>query len=69
MQTQFRLTHYIAVYPALSINEQGAWQSHPEDRKYLGHFDPCNGNEISIRLSELVQIDKKQDLIPIRKKT
>ena len=53
--------HYVAGDPALFINEQGAWQSHPEDRKYLCQFHPCN--EISIRFSELVETGKKQDPI------
>ena len=57
---QFLLTHYIGGNPALFTNEQGTWQSHPEDRKYLSRFHPCN--EILILLYELVQAGKKQDL-------
>ena len=54
--------HYIAVDPALSITEQGAWQSHPEDRKYLCSFHLCN--EILMCLCEAVETGKKQDLNP-----
>jgi hypothetical protein len=44
--------HYIAGDPTLFINEQGAWQSYPEDRKYLCHFHPFN--EILMRLYDIV---------------
>ncbi len=54
--------NYIAGDPALFINEQGGWQSHPEDRKYLCHFHPCY--EILTRLYEIVETGKKQDLTP-----
>ncbi len=56
------LMHYIAGDPALFTNEQGECQSHPEDRKYLCHFHPFN--EILMRLYEIVEKGKKQDLTP-----
>jgi len=35
---------------------------HPEDRKYLCRLHPCN--EISMRLYEIFETGKKQDLTP-----
>ncbi len=48
--------------------DRGAWQdlilkSHPEDRKYLCRFHPCN--EILMRLYEIFETGKKQDLTPL----
>jgi hypothetical protein len=56
--------HYIARDPALFTNEQAECQSHPEDRKHLCHFHPCN--EILMRLYQIVEKGKKQDLTPFR---
>lgn len=41
---------------------KGAWQSRPEDRKYLCCFHPCY--EILMCLCEAVETGKKQDLTP-----
>jgi len=37
-------------------------KSHPEDKRYLCRFHPCN--EILMRLYEIFGIGKKQDLTP-----
>ncbi len=37
-------------------------RSHPEDRRYLCRFHPCS--EILMRLYEIVETGKKQDLTP-----
>jgi len=42
---------------------RGAWQSHPEDKRYLCRFHPCN--EILMRLYEIFETGKKQDLAPL----
>ena len=38
-------------------------KSHPEEGKYLCRFHPCN--EISVRLYEIFETGKKQDLTPL----
>jgi len=38
-------------------------KSHPEDRRYLRCFHPCN--EILMRLHEIFKAGKKQDLTPL----
>jgi len=64
IQKQFILMHYIAGDPALFINGQGSVaKSHPEDRRYLCRFHPCN--EILMRLYEIFETGKKQDLTPL----
>jgi hypothetical protein len=37
-------------------------KSHPEDRRCLCHFHPCN--DILMRLYEILKTGKKQDLTP-----
>ena len=64
IQTQFILMHYIAYDQALFINGKGSVaESHTEDRKYLCRFHPCN--EILMRLYEIFEKSKKQDLTPL----
>jgi len=41
---------------------RGAWLSHPEDRRYLRRFHHCS--EILMRLYEIFETSKKQDLTP-----
>ena len=38
-------------------------KSHPEEGKYLCRFHPCN--EILVRLYEIFETGKKQDLTPL----
>jgi hypothetical protein len=38
-------------------------KSHPEDRRYLCRFHPCNG--VLMHFHEFFKIGKKQDLIPL----
>jgi hypothetical protein len=46
--------------------DRGAQQSHPEDRKYLCRIHSCN--KIIMRLYEIFETGKKQDLTPLRDK-
>jgi hypothetical protein len=63
IQMQFERMHYTAGYPALFINGQASMaKSHPEDRKYLCRFHPCN--EILMRLYEIIKTGKKQKTRP-----
>jgi hypothetical protein len=57
---------FIAGDPALFINGQANMaKSHPEDRRYLCRFHP--DNEILMRLYEIFETRKKQDLTPLMK--
>ena len=63
IQMQFERMHYTAGYPALFINGQASMaKSHPEDRRYLCRFHPCN--EILMRLYEIIKTGKKQKTRP-----
>jgi len=63
IQTQFILMHWIAGDPGLFINGQESMaKSHPEDRRYMCRLHPCN--EILMRLYEIFETGKKQDLTP-----
>jgi hypothetical protein len=63
IQTQFVRMHYTVGNPALFINGQrSVVKSHPEDRKYLCRFHPCN--EILMRLYEIIKPGKKQKTRP-----
>jgi hypothetical protein len=56
--------HYTVSNPALFINGQASMaKSHLEDRRYLCRFHPCN--EILMRLYEIINTGKKQDLTPL----
>ena len=64
MQAQFMLIHHIAGNPVLFINGQAnVAKSHPEDRRYLCRFHLLN--EILMRLHEIFEKGKKQDLTPL----